>query len=78
MHRWGSFFNMMRSGATKSQAVLQTVLRAFFFVRPFQRNCPVNLPSVLAPEAVDTIRIHLEALSEIDLKLVYWFVSLLI
>ena len=43
--------------------MLQTVLRGFFFVQPFSRNCPVNLTSILALEAVDTIRYHLEALN---------------
>ena len=30
--------------------------RGFILVQPFQRNWPVNLPSVFALEAVDTIR----------------------
>ena len=43
--------------------MLQSVLSGFIFAPPFQRNCPVNLTSVLAPEAVDTIRRHFEALN---------------
>ena len=43
--------------------MLQAVLRGFVFVPSFQRNWPINLPSVLAPEAVDTIRHHLEPLN---------------
>ena len=37
------------------------MMRNFVFVPPFYRNCPVSLPSILDPEAVDTIQHHFEA-----------------
>ena len=46
--------------------MLQTVLRGFIFVPPFQRNWPVNLPLILPLEAVDSIRSLLEALNFIS------------
>ena len=43
--------------------MLQAVLNAFVFVPPFQRNWPVNLPSVLAPEALTRPGTSFEALN---------------
>ena len=48
MHRLGSFFNMMRISSSATNCTKG------FFVQPFWRNWPVNLPPILAPEEVDT------------------------